>query len=366
MPVAPPRWAAETEVIRRLEAEWRVIASSWWFRRRLHTWAATDPRLAFDDGHRLVGEAQRRDATSWADRDQVLAALLDRLSDDPVARRVALQVVLPGVKSLIDGIRGWDIEERAARVVAAALDVLAHCAVEPAGTPPSFRVFANTRRRALRAAIRDRSEPVVLIDDFSHFEDAGEPEMASRDEERWLEELVEWVRERGRLRDETARMVVLTRPGGVSPWTSWQPSPAFTHKRCVSSGCGPNSDSATACPSLGENDEGHVQNVMADGTTGDADGMAWAHDELFHHELPAAISRWFTAGTPPGSMSRAITATADVLADLFVDLVERWHVLDEDDRIFQVVVHVAVLRELEHLTKLGDVIGESTPTRTRT
>ena len=65
-------------------------------------------------------------------------------------------------------------------------------------------------------------------------------------------------------------------------------------------------------------------------------------------------------------MSRAITATADVLADLFVDLVERWHVLDEDDRIFQVVVHVAVLRELEHLTKFGDVIGESTPTRTRT
>jgi hypothetical protein len=31
---------------------------------------------------------------------------------------VALQVVLPGLKSLISGIRGWDVEERAARVVA--------------------------------------------------------------------------------------------------------------------------------------------------------------------------------------------------------------------------------------------------------
>jgi len=120
------------------------------------------------------------------------------------------------VKSLIDGIRGWGIEERAARVVATALDVLAHGAVEPAGTPPSFRVFTNTRRRALRAAIRDRSEPVVLTDDFSHFEDAGDPETASRDEEGRLEELVEWVRERGRLRDETARLIVLTRAGGVS------------------------------------------------------------------------------------------------------------------------------------------------------
>ena len=216
MPVAPPRWAAETEVITRLEAEWRVIASSWWFRRRLQAWAATDPRLAFDDGHSLMAEAQRRDVTNWADRDRVLAALLDRFEDDPVARRVALQVVLPGVKSLIDGIRGWDVEERAARVVTTALEVLAHCAGEPAGTPPSFRVFTNTRRRALRAAIRDRSEPVVLIDDFSDFEDASEPDAASWDEQARLEELVEWVRKRGQLRDETARLVVLTRAGGVT------------------------------------------------------------------------------------------------------------------------------------------------------
>ena len=63
MAVATPRWAAETEVIRRLEAEWRVIASSWWFRRRLQAWAAADPRLAFDDGDRHGGgcAATRRD-----------------------------------------------------------------------------------------------------------------------------------------------------------------------------------------------------------------------------------------------------------------------------------------------------------------
>jgi hypothetical protein len=212
----PPRWAAETEVICRLEAEWREIAGSWWLRRHLHLWAAEDPRLAFEDGDRLVAAAQRRDMSSWADRDRVLAALLDRFEDDPVARRVALQVVLPGVKSLIDGLREWDVEERAARVVATAVEVLAHCAAKPVGTPPSFRVFTNTRRRALRAAIRDRSEPVVLVDDFSHFEDAGEPEAANGDENRRLEELVEWVRERGRLREDTARLVVLTRAGGVS------------------------------------------------------------------------------------------------------------------------------------------------------
>jgi hypothetical protein len=211
-----PRWAAETEVIRRLEAEWRVIAGSWWLRRRLQVWAAEDPRLAFEDGDSLVEAAQRRDVSDWADRDRVLAALLDRFEYDPVARRVALQVVLPGVKSLIDGLRGWDVEERAARVVATAVEVLAHCAAEPAGTPPSFRVFANTRRKALRAAIRDRSEPLVVVDDFSCFEDAAGTDATEPDEERRLEELVEWVRERGRLREETARLVVLTRAGGVS------------------------------------------------------------------------------------------------------------------------------------------------------
>ncbi len=211
-----PRWAAETEVIRRLEAEWNAMAGSLWLCRRLQAWAAEDPRLAYEDGHRLVAAAQRRDVSDWAERDRALTALLDRFENDPLARRVALQVVLPGIKSLIDSLRGWDAEERAARVVATALDVLAHCAAEPAGTPPSFRVFTNTRRRALRAAIRDRSEPLILVDDFARFEHADGSEVTNADERQRLEELVEWARERGQLRDETARLVVLTRAGGVS------------------------------------------------------------------------------------------------------------------------------------------------------
>jgi hypothetical protein len=225
------------------------------------------------------------------------------------------------------------LEKRAARVVATALDVLAHCAVEPAGTPPSFRVLANTRRRALRAAIRDRTEPVVLIDDFSDFEDASEPDAANWDEEGRLEELVEWVRERGRLRDEAARLVVLTRAGGVSvdelaavthvhPQTMRQQRLRAEQRLRRS-----------LVPGSMRTSKGYMGKVMADGGTGDLEGIAWAYDELFRHELPAAISRDFTADTPPGSMmGRAVTATADALADLFVDLVERWDHLDEFDR----------------------------------
>ena len=209
------RWAAETEVIRRLEAEWHEIAGSVRLRRRLRVWGSEDPRLAFEDGHQLVDAAQNREASSWTERDQVLAAVLERFDDDPVAKRVALQIVLPQVKSLINGLRGWDVEERAARVVAETVEVLAYCAAEPAGTPPSFRVFTNTRRRALRAAIRHRSEPLVLAPDLSHVDDPKAAE-ADGDEQQQLDELVEWIQERGRLREDAARLVVLTRAGEVS------------------------------------------------------------------------------------------------------------------------------------------------------
>ena len=191
------------------------MARSRWLRERLQSWATEDSRLAFADGVELVAAAQRRDVSSWAERDQVLAALLERVPDDVLAKRVALQVVLPGLKSLIDRIRGWDVEERAARVVAAAVEVLAWCAAQPAGTPPSFRVYENTRRRVLRAAVRDRSEPVVFRDDLSDVEGTDNPNWPGADEQR-LDELIDWVRTHGRVHENAARLVVLTRAGVVS------------------------------------------------------------------------------------------------------------------------------------------------------
>lgn len=211
----PLATAADTELIRRLDAEWRIVSQSPWLRDRLATWSADDDRLAFDNGDHLVAAAQRRDVSSWAERDQVLAALLERATDDALARRVALQVVLPGLKSLVNGIRGWDAEERAARVVATALDVISWCATEPAGTPPSFRIYANTKRRVLRSAVRARSEPVVFVDDSRRL-DVGEESTHGASEEQEVERLVEWVRQRGRVREEAARLVVMTRVAGVS------------------------------------------------------------------------------------------------------------------------------------------------------
>lgn len=211
----PPTRAADSELIRRLDAEWRVLAQSRWLRERLQRWASSDSRLDFAGGEELVEAAQRRDAVTWSERDQVLAALLARVPQEALAQRVALQVVLPGLKSLIDGIRGWDVEERATRVVATAIDVISWCASEPAGTRPSFRIYTNTRRRVLRTAIRDRSEPVLFVDDYAGLDKGDEVEPLSSEEQR-LDRLVAWVQERGRLRPDSARLVVLTRAGGFS------------------------------------------------------------------------------------------------------------------------------------------------------
>jgi hypothetical protein len=98
---ARPRRSADSGLIRRLDAEWQALAPSRLVRDRLQAWGAEDHRLAFDDGDQLLKAAQRRDVSSWAERDQVLAALLERASDDALARRVALQVVLPGLKSSV-------------------------------------------------------------------------------------------------------------------------------------------------------------------------------------------------------------------------------------------------------------------------
>lgn len=215
MVARPPSRASGSELIRRLDDEWRILSRSRWFRDRLRDWAAEEPRLEFGDGDELVAAAQRRDAASWAERDQVLSALLERAVEDGTARRVALQVVLPGLKSLISGIRGWDVEERAARVVATALDVISWCATEPAGTPPSFRIYANTRRRVLRAAVRARSEPVVYVENYRKL-DIGCEQTDTQSEEQRLEQLVEWVRKRAHVRDDAARLVVMTRAGGFS------------------------------------------------------------------------------------------------------------------------------------------------------
>lgn len=202
-------------VIRRLEDEWSHLAVSPVLRQRLSEWAASNPVLRFRDGFELVAAAQRRDVADWSDRDRVLAGVLERFDSDPWARRVALQVMLPQVKAIVDALAGWDLEERAARVVAETIEVLALCASRDADTPFNFRVFANTRRRVVRDLLRSRSDRSIPSGDMADVEASrhavAEPGLGAS-----TEDLVEWVGRKGGVSEKTARLVVLTRTDEVS------------------------------------------------------------------------------------------------------------------------------------------------------
>ena len=130
---------------------------------------------------------------------------------------VALQVVFPGVKSLINGVSGWDVEERAARVVATVMDVLAWCASDPGGDTTKL---PGLRQHTLTCAEVGGSGPVgaggvrrqLLPPRHRYRNTDGEEET----ETERFDDLVGWVRRHGRVGEDAVRLVVLTRTAGVS------------------------------------------------------------------------------------------------------------------------------------------------------
>ncbi len=144
-----PMWAAETELVQRLEAEWKVIAGSRWLRDRLQAWAVEDDRLAFDDGEELVAAAQRRDASSWGERDQVLTALLERADGEhPKAIQTRLghgsiSVTMDRYGHLMDGLDDQIAVHLDARAEAAAPP--APPELSPSDAPAPLRTRRNPR-----------------------------------------------------------------------------------------------------------------------------------------------------------------------------------------------------------------------------
>jgi predicted RNA polymerase sigma factor len=55
----------------------------------------------------------------------------------------------------------------------------------------------------------------VFVDDYTHLEARGDPPHGSNDTD-GFDHLIEWVQRHGRIREDAARLVVLTRTAGVS------------------------------------------------------------------------------------------------------------------------------------------------------
>jgi hypothetical protein len=129
----------ERDLIAQLEAEWPSLAAGA-LQPRLRAWAAAEPALAgFATPQQLLRHLRGLRGRPRAE-DEILAALVRQAQSDPLAARVVLQALLPGLKALAgrllldasereelwsallahcwERIRRYPIERRPARIAA--------------------------------------------------------------------------------------------------------------------------------------------------------------------------------------------------------------------------------------------------------
>jgi hypothetical protein len=202
-------------VFRALVADWDRVAVSRRYRRQLSGWARSEQALGVVDGHALVRAGRSRDQRLACDVLEALARLAQ--SGEDLALRSAVQVLLPRLSSIADSYwrPGLDAEERAAMVIAVANEEIVRCRPGTAGTPFDFRLWSNIRKRFGRqVAADDRASHHLVLADTAELDRAAgatdldlEPDQAA---------LARWVVERAGVDARTARMIVLTRIGGVA------------------------------------------------------------------------------------------------------------------------------------------------------
>jgi hypothetical protein len=87
------------DLIERLEAEWPALASGQ-VQARLRVWSVQEPALAgFASPQQLLRQLDSLRGRHQ-ERDEILAALVRQAETDPLAARVVLQTLLPGLKKL--------------------------------------------------------------------------------------------------------------------------------------------------------------------------------------------------------------------------------------------------------------------------
>ena len=227
----PRRQTPESAVFATIRKQWDSTAGRHRTVTRIAEWAATQPVLApYRDGRSLV-KAAARDRT-------VLEAISSFASDDDLAMLATLSALLPRLAHLVDIGEELELEEREATLVAIAHETILVC--RPGDGSTSWydrRLWGNISKRYRRWVDRQRSPvdataarlgvmSIVEADnpggvDGEHIEPIGRAmsivgvdELGS-DEVTALAELCDWVAEQAAVDAVTARLIVLTRAGGV-------------------------------------------------------------------------------------------------------------------------------------------------------
>jgi len=226
--------AIDSPVFAGLVAEWGSVAASRQFRTRLREWATAHPALDYPEGTHLLDAALNGDDET---RCAILEALAKLAPVDELAMRTAIQALLPRLVYLVNRTNRSpiDIDDRAATVMVIAHETLVGCQPGTAGTQYDLRIWSNIRKRFIRhldavdRSLDAESERFGLmavsggdqtdshswtaLDSAMQSALAHEPESISNAME--LAELCDWVAARARIDLGTARLVVLTRAGGV-------------------------------------------------------------------------------------------------------------------------------------------------------
>lgn len=191
--------ASSADVVSALEREWDARSSAW-LSRRLRVWAEREPALeTFATVQALVGSLRRRSG-DYERESAILAALLQQARSDPLAGRVVLQALLPGLKRLAGrllfeagereelwslllahlwaGIRSYPVERRPRRVAANLLLDAAHATLGDLGKERRLRAHASelapesveageqeelVLARAVRAGALSRAEALLIL-----------------------------------------------------------------------------------------------------------------------------------------------------------------------------------------------------------
>ncbi len=191
--------ASSADVVSALEREWDARSSAC-FSRRLRVWAEREPALeTFATVQALVGSLRRRSG-DYERESAILAALLQQARSDPLAGRVVLQALLPGLKRLAGrllfeagereelwslllahlwaGIRSYPVERRPRRVAANLLLDAAHATLGDLGKERRLRAHASelapesveageqeelVLSRAVRTGALSRAEALLIL-----------------------------------------------------------------------------------------------------------------------------------------------------------------------------------------------------------
>lgn len=214
----------DVPVIRALRADWETIARSRPYRRALSEWAGTHRALAgLGDGVAVVAQALNGHEDQRLEIFEALGTVVvvDDVVDD-LALRTLLHALLPRVVALLNRSHhtGIDIEDRADQLLLIAGETIRSCRPDTAGTNYDFRLWSNMRRSFVRWCAAQQRQPDTdrwerSIDDYAAELHPELQDEFSPSEDHQLADLCSWVAAEARINLSTARLIVLTRAGGV-------------------------------------------------------------------------------------------------------------------------------------------------------